>query len=206
MNNISKSKLVQGLQILYRLWNRDFEDKWPSHYHIEFRQGEPYDFFKKYSKQLGLGHDVDDYYFWMNGLEQNEDELDKGTLTENNVVVPTWNTFDVTTSESRVEQVTVFYEGEVEGYFTRGQLLQDFYDLSNEDIFDIYNFTESDRDYGDSESHGIELNTISLVNSETNESVKQKKVIKESNFDSFIDSLTEDEAKFLISKLQRKFL
>jgi hypothetical protein len=205
MKNIPKDKLVQALKILYKLWNREHESDYPSKHYIEWETGVPYDFFKKYSKQLGLGNEVDDYYYWMNALEENEDNLDNDTLTVDNVIVPKYYTFDVETYEDRVEQVHVTYEGQVEGYFKDDQLDRSFYQLGS-NVFDFYDFSEIDRDYGDGEGNGIELKSITIVSDVIPESNKKRKVIKESKLDSFIDSLNESETKFLIEKLQKKLL
>jgi len=206
MKNIPKDKLVQALKILYKLWNREHESDYPSKHYIEWENGVPYDFFKKYSKQLGLGNEVDDYYYWMNALEENEDNLDNDTLTVDNVIVPKYYTFDVETYEDRVEQVHVTYEGQVEGYFNEDQLERSFYQLGSGDVFNFYDFSEIDRDYGDGEGNGIELKNITMVSDVIPESNKKRKVIKESKLDSFIDSLNESETKFLIEKLQNKLL
>ena len=208
MKNTPKEKLVQGLKILYKLWNRDYDtdSDWPSRHNIEWESGVPYDFFTKYSKQLGLGNEADDYYYWMNALEENEDNLDANTLTVDNVIIPKYNTFDVETYEDRVEQVTVHYEGQVEGYFNEDQLYKSFYELGMGDVFDYYDFSEVDRDYGDGEGNGIELKKLTLVSDVIPESNKKRNVMKESNLDSFIDSLNESETKFLIKKLQKKLL
>jgi len=206
MKNIPKDKLVQALKILYKLWNREHESDYPSKHYIEWETGVPYDFFKKYSKQLGLGNEVDDYYYWMNALEENEDNLDNNTLTVDNVIVPKYYTFDVETYEDRVEQVHITYEGQVEGYFKDDQLDRSFYQLGSGDVFDFYDFREIDRDYGDGEGNGIELKNITMVSDVIPESNKKRKVIKESKLDSFIDSLNESETKFLIKKLQKKLL
>ena len=208
MKNTPKEKLVQGLKILYKLWNRDYDtdSDWPSRHNIEWESGVPYDFFTKYSKQLGLGNDADDYYYWMNALEENEDNLDNETLTVDNVIVPKYYTFDVETYEDRVEQVHVIYEGQVEGYFNEDQLSRSFYELGQGEIFDYYDFRETDRDYGDGEGNGIELRSITMVSDVIPESNKKRKVMKESKLDSFIDSLNESETKFLIEKLQKKLL
>ena len=206
MKNIPKDKLVQALKILYKLWNREHESDYPSKHYIEWETGVPYKFFKKYSKQLGLGNEPDDYYYWMNALEENEDNLDNETLTVDNVIVPKYYTFDVETYEDRVEQVHVTYEGQVEGYFNEDQLNRSFYELGQGDVFDFYDFSEIDRDYGDGEGNGIELKNITMVSDVIPESNKKRKVIKESKLDSFIDSLNESETKFLIEKLQKKFL
>ena len=206
MKKISKEKLVSALKILYKLWNREHDVDWPSKHYIEFEAGVPYKFFTKYSKQLGLGNEADDYYYWMNALEENEDNLDSDTLTVDNVIIPKYNTFDVDTYEDRREQVTVFYEGRVEGYFTEDQLNKSFYELGSGSVFDMYDFDETDRDYGDGEGYGIELKRIELISDVIPESNKKRKVIKETNLDSFIDSLNESETKFLIEKLQKKLL
>ncbi len=208
MKTIPKEKLVQALKILYKLWKRehDSDSDWPSKHYIEFEDGVPYKFYNKYQKQLGFGNETDDYYYWMNALEENEDNLDNDTLTVDNVIFPKWNTFDVETSESRVEQVTITYEGEVEGYFTEDQLKSSFYELGNGRHFDIYDFDETDRDYGNGDSDGMELDKITLTSGVIPESKKRTKTIKESNLDSFIDSLNESETKFLIEKLQKKLL
>lgn len=206
MKNIPKDKLVGALKILYKLWNREHESDFPSKHYIEYETGVPYEFYTKYSKQLGLGNDADDYYYWMNALEENEDNLDNNTLTVDNVIIPKWYGYDVETYEDRVESVTVYYEGEVYGYFTEEQLQKSFYELGNGDVFDYYDFSESDRHYGDGEGNGVELRNIKMVSDVIPESTKKQKTINNSNLDSFIDSLTESETKFLIEKLQKKLL
>ena len=206
MKNIPKDKLVQALKILYKLWNREHESDYPSKHYMEWEAGVPYEFFMKYSKQLGLGNEADDYYYWMNALEENEDNLDDNTLTVDNVIIPKYNTFDVETYEDRYEQVHVTYEGQVEGYFNEDQLYKSFYELGGGKIFDYYDFNEVDRDYGDGEGNGVELKKITLVSDVIPESNKKRKVMKESNLDSFINSLNESETKFLIEKLQKKLL
>ena len=206
MKNIPKDKLVGALKILYKLWNREHESDFPSKHYIEYETGVPYEFYTKYSKQLGLGNDADDYYYWMNALEENEDNLDNNTLTVDNVIIPKWYGYDVETYEDRVESVTVYYEGEVYGYFTEEQLQKSFYELGNGDVFDYYDFSESDRHYGDGEGHGVELRNIKMISDVIPESTKKQKTINNSNLDSFIDSLTESETKFLIEKLQKKLI
>jgi hypothetical protein len=207
MKQIPKEKLVAVLKILYKLWNREHESDFPSKYYIEWETGVPYDFFKKYSKQLGLGNEADDYYYWMNALEENEDNLDNETLTVDNVIVPKYYTFDVETYEDRVEQVHITYEGQVEGYFTEDQLYKSFYEMGRGEVFDYYDFSEVDRDYGDGEGNGVELKKITMVSDVIPESnKKRKKIMEGSKLDSFINSLNESETRFLIEKLQKKLL
>lgn len=208
MKKISKDNLVRGLQILYKLWNRDFPDDYPSKHHIEWEMGIPYDFYMKYQKQLGLGREANDYYYWMNALEENEDNgiLENNTLSIDNVIVPKYYTYNVETEEDRRENVTVFYEGDVEGYFTEEQLQRSFYELGSDNVFDYYDFSESDRYYGDGEGDGITLKSITVMSEEISENKTKRNIIKESNLDSFINSLTESETKFLIERLKKKLL
>lgn len=207
MKKIPKDKLVQGLKILYKLWNREYESEYPSKYDIEWGDGLMDKFYQKNQRNLGLGNNVDDYYYWMNALVENEDKLDDDTISTDNVIIPKWNTFDVETYEDRLENVTVTYEGQVEGYFNKEQLGYSFYELGRGESFDLYDFSEVDRDYGDIESgNGIELSTITLVSDVIPESNKNRKIVTEKKLDLFIDSLTESETKFLINKLQKKLL
>ena len=206
MKTISKDNLVKVLQILYKLWNRQYPEDWPSKHEIEWGAGEPFKFYMKYQKQLSLGGEVDDYYYWMNALEKNEDDLENNTLTVDDVIVPKYYTYNIETEENRRENVTVYYEGDVEGYFTESQLERSFYELGSDVAFDYYDFSESDRHYGDGEGEGINLKSITVMSEEISENKTKRKVIKESNLDSFINSLTESETKFLIERLQKKLL
>lgn len=206
MKNIPKDKLVAALKILYKLWNREHDGDYPSKHNIDLEIGVMYDFYIKYQKQLGLGKESDDYYFWMNGLEENEDNLDSESLTVENVIFPKYYTFDIDTYEDKNEQVRVHYSGQVEGYFKEDQLYRSFFELGTGDNFEYYDFDEVDRDYGDSDGSGVELSKITLVSDVIPESNKKRKVMKESNLDSFINSLNESETNFLIEKLQKKLL
>jgi hypothetical protein len=206
MKRISKDNLVKVLQILYKVWNREFPNDYPSKHYIEWDGGEPYNFYMKYQKQLSLGGETDDFYYWMNALLENEDNLDEDTLSVDNVIVPKYYTYTIETEEERRENVTVYYEGEVEGYFTEDQLQRSFYELGSDVAFDYYDFSESDRYYSDGEGDGINLKEIRLVDEEISESKKNKKIVTESDLDLFINSLTESETKFLIERLQKKLI
>jgi hypothetical protein len=78
--------------------------------------------------------------------------------------------------------------------------------LGSDVAFDYYDFSESDRYYGDGEGDGINLKEIRLVDEEISESKKNKKIVTESDLDLFINSLTESETKFLIERLQKKLI
>jgi hypothetical protein len=153
-----------------------------------------------------LGGETDDFYYWMNALLENEDNLEEDTLSVDNVILPKYYTYTIETEENRRENVMVYYEGEVEGYFTEDQLQRSFYELGSDVAFDYYDFSESDRYYGDGEGDGINLKEIRLVDEEISESKKNKKIVTESDLDLFINSLTESETKFLIERLQKKLI
>lgn len=202
---VPKEKLVQGLRVLYKLWNKEY-DMFPSNEDVFWGHGKIYKFFQKYAKRLGFEMDVDTYFFWMNALILNEELLDSESLTIDNLIIPTYNYFRVTTQEDRTEDVRVEYEGEVQGYYNESQLDLNFHELGSGNDFDMYDFDESNRYYGDGSSDGIELESIELIDSTLSESLEKVKYTKQTDFDLFIESLTESETKFLIEKLQKKLL
>lgn len=202
---VPKEKLVQGLRVLYKLWNKEY-DMFPSNENLTWESGKLYKFYQKYSKRIGLDMDVDSLYFWINALILNEESLDSDSLTTDNLIVPPYNEFAVETRESRSEDMVITYSDTVQGYYTQDQLESSFYELGSGEHFDMYDFSEIDRDYVDSDSNGMELYQIDLIDSQIQESVKKIKSTKQPDFDLFIESLTESEAKFLIEKLQKKLL
>lgn len=202
---VPKEKLVQGLRVLYKLWNKEY-DMFPSNEDVYWGSGKIYKFYQKYAKRLGFEMDVDTYFFWMNSLILNEEFLDSESLTIDNLIIPTYNYFRVTTQEDRTEDFRVEYEGEVQGYYNESQLDLNFHDLGSGEDFDMYDFSETNRYYGDGSSDGISLESIELIDSTLSESLEKVKYTKQTDFDLFIESLTESETKFLIEKLQKKLL
>ena len=193
--DISKDKVVKVLTLLYSLWNKSHPDHWPSHYHIEWSVGTPYDFYKRNHKVIGLPMSVDEYFFWMNALELNEDNLEKRELSVDNVVVPNYKKFEVNAKADRIYNAVVRYTAEIEGYFTERQLDLDFWNL-----IDYDNFEEDDVELGSiSGEDSMEITSIEEIDSDITES-------KSNHFDKFIGSLTESELRFLQSEINKKLL
>ena len=183
--DISKDKVVKVLTLLYSLWNKSHPDHWPSHYHVEWGAGSPYDFYN--------------YFFWMNALEINEDNLEKRELSVDNVVVPEYKKFEVNAKADRIYNAVVRYTTEIEGYFTERQLDLDFWTLMGL-VIDYGDFEEDDVELGSiSGEDNMEITSIEEIDSDINES-------KVNHFDKFIGSLTESELRFLQSEINKKLL
>jgi len=149
---VPKEKLVQGLRVLYKLWNKEY-DMFPSNENLTWGSGKLYKFYQKYSKRIGLDMDVDSLYFWINALILNEESLDSDSLTTDNLIVPPYNEFAVETRESRSEDMVITYSDTVQGYYTQDQLESSFYELGSGEHFDMYDFSEIDKDFVDSSIH-----------------------------------------------------
>ena len=197
--DISNDKLVKALKLLYSLWNKSHSESWPSGHHIEWKQGVPYEFYKRNHKVIGLPMSVDDYFFWMNALELNEDNLEGGELTIDNVVVPEYKKFEVTAKADRVYEAVVYYKTDIKGYFTEKQLDSEFWDLMGEVIdYDDFEETEVEPTQVSSEDN-FNIDSIEEIDSDITES-------KSNQFNKFIGSLTESELRFLQSEINKKLL
>ena len=193
--DISKDKVVKVLTLLYSLWNKSHPDHWPSNFNIEWSIGTPYVFYQRNHKVIGLPMDVDNYFFWMNALEINEDNLEKRELSVDNVVVPEYKKFEVNAKADRIYNAVVRYTAEIEGYFTERQLDLDFWNL-----IDYDDFEEDDVELGSiSGEDNMEITSIEEIDSDITES-------KSNHFDKFIGSLTESELRFLQSEINKKLL
>ena len=197
--DISNDKLVKALKLLYSLWNKSHSEIWPSGNYIEWRQGVPYEFYKRNHKVIGLPISVDDYFFWMNALELNEDNLEGGELTIDNVVVPEYKKFEVTAKADRTYEAVVYYQADIKGYFTEKQLDSEFWRLMGE-VIDFDDFEETDIEPGQIVSEDeFNIDSIEEIDSDITES-------KSTHFDKFIGSLTESELRFLQSEINKKLL
>ena len=193
--DIGNDKLVKALKLLYSLWNKSHSESWPSGNYIEWGHGVPYEFYKRNHKVIGLPMSVDDFFFWMNALELNEDNLEKRELSVDNVVVPEYKKFEVNAKADRIYNAVVRYTAEIEGYFTERQLDLDFWNL-----IDYDNFEEDDVELGSiSGEDSMEITSIEEIDSDITES-------KSNHFDKFIGSLTESELRFLQSEINKKLL
>ena len=167
---LSDEKLSQLLPIIYKLWNTKFNQPIKSN-DISIDNSEVWGFFIRIAKTLGLGGYTDSFYYYMNALYRNQDNLENGNLNSNNVENPQKKEYQINVKENRVEHVTIWGSLLVDGYFTRDQLTHDVYNLNSEGHIELYDYEEDDRDVYDLDSmHGVEV-----------EGVDPGKVISEKN-------------------------
>jgi hypothetical protein len=194
---LSDEKLSQVLPIINKLWNNKFERPIESS-DISIDNSEVWGFFIRLSKSLGLGGGTDGFYYYMNALYRNQDNLKDGNLNSNNVENPQKKEYNINVKETRVEHVTIWGTLLVDGYFTRDQLTHDVYELYSEGEFELYDYVEDDRDvYASDSIDGVEV-----------EGVDPGKVISEktNSLHNFLDSLTESEIHFLRDELEKRLL
>jgi hypothetical protein len=166
------------------MWNHSFSD-------------DAYKFYKGIHKNLSLPNDVDEFFYYMNTLLLNEENLKSGTLDSSNIITPSKKLFQINVSERRTETNKYFGQLQVDGYFTKDQLESNVYELNNEDYLYLYDYDQDDSDQIESESEGVEVEGVELIKVIKNES---------SGFNKFLNSLTESEIKFLKEELEKRLL
>lgn len=196
---LTGDKLVKVTKILYSQWMKNHEELFESNdvtWKKDFSD-DAYKFYKGIHKNLSLPNDVDEFFYYMNTLLLNEENLKNGTLDSSNIITPSKKLFQINVSERRTE--TVVYSGQlqVDGYFTKDQLESNVYELNNEDYLYLYDYDQDDSDQIESESEGVEVEGVKLIKVIKNES---------SGFNKFLNSLTESEIKFLKEELEKRLL
>jgi hypothetical protein len=196
---LTGDKLVKVTKILYSQWMKNHDELFES---IDMTWNDSssddvYKFYKGIHKNLSLPKDVDEFFYYMNTILMNEENLKNGTLDSSNIIEPRKKLFQINISESRTETYNYSGQIQVDGYFTKDQLESNVYELNNEDYLHLYNYDQDDGVYIDGHSEGIEVESVELVKVLKNES---------SGFNKFLDSLTESEIKFLKEELEKKLL
>ena len=194
---LSDEKLSQVLPIINKLWNNKFGQPIVSD-DISIDNSEVWDFFIRMAKSLGLDGYTDSFYYYMNALYRNQDNLENGNLNSNNVENPQKKEYQINVKENRIEHVTIWGTLLVDGYFTRDQLVEDVYSLNSEGHIELYDYEEDDRDAYDSESiDGVEVEGVDpghVISEKTN------------SLNNFLNSLTESEIHFLKNELEKRLL
>jgi hypothetical protein len=196
---LTGDKLVKVTKILYSQWMKNHEELFESNdvmWNYNFSDN-VYRFYKGIHKNLSLPNDVDEFFYYMNTLLLNEENLKNGTLDSSNIITPSKKLFQINLSERRTETVKYFGQLQVDGYFTKDQLESNVYELNNEDYLYLYDYDQDDRDQIESESEGVEVEGVELIKVIKNES---------SGFNKFLNSLTESEIKFLKEELEKRLL
>ena len=196
---LTGDKLVKVTKILYSQWIKNHDELFESNdvtWNSSFSD-DVYKFYKGIHKNLSLPKDVDEFFYYMNTILMNEENLKNGTLDSSNIIKPRKKLFQINISETRTETHKYTGQLQVDGYFTKDQLESNVHELNNEDYFYLYDYDQDDSQHIDGESEGIEVEGVELVKVLKNES---------SGFNKFLNSLTESEIKFLKEELEKKLL
>jgi hypothetical protein len=196
---LTGDKLVKVTKILYSQWMKNHDELFESNdvtWDSSFSD-DVYKFYKGIHKNLSLPKDVDEFFYYMNTILMNEENLKNGTLNSSNIIKPRKKLFQINISERRTETHKYTGQLQVDGYFTKDQLESNVYELNNEDYLYLYDYDQDDSALIDSDGEGIEVEGVELVKVLKNES---------SGFNKFLDSLTESEIKFLKEELEKKLL
>ena len=196
---LTGDKLVKVTKILYSQWMKNHDELFESNdvtWDSSFSD-DVYKFYKGIHKNLSLPKDVDEFFYYMNTILMNEENLKNGTLDSSNIIKPRKKLFQINISERRTETHKYTGQLQVDGYFTKDQLESNVHELNNEDYLYLYDYDQDDSALIDSDGEGIEVEGVELVKVLKNES---------SGFNKFLDSLTESEIKFLKEELEKKLL
>lgn len=196
---LTGNKLVQVTKILYSQWMKNHDELFESNdvtWDSSFSD-DVYKFYKSIHKNLSLPKDVDEFFYYMNTILMNEENLKNGTLDSSNIIKPRKKLFQINISERRTETRKYSGQIQVDGYFTKDQLESNVHELNNEEYLYLYDYDQDDGEYIDGDSEGIEVEGVELVKVLKNES---------SGFNKFLNSLTESEIRFLKEELEKKLL
>ena len=194
---LTGDKLVKVTKILYSQWMKNHDELFESNDVTWVESDDVYKFYRSIHKHLSLPKDVDEFFYYMNTILMNEENLKNGTLDSSNIIKPRKKLFQINISETRTETHKYTGQLQVDGYFTKDQLESNVYELSNEEYLYLYDYEREDSELIDSDGEGIEVESVELVKVLKNES---------SGFNKFLDSLTESEIKFLKEELEKKLL
>jgi hypothetical protein len=194
---LTGDKLVKVTKILYSQWMKNHDELFESNDVTWEDSNDVYKFYKGIHKNLSLPKDVDEFFYYMNTLLLNEENLKNGTLNSSNIITPSKKLFQINVSERITETVKYSGQLQVDGYFTKDQLESNVYELNNEDYLYLYDYDQDDRDQIDGDSEGVEVGGVKLIKVIKNES---------SGFNKFLNSLTESEIKFLKEELEKRLL
>ena len=193
---LTGGKLVKVTKILYSQWMKNHDELFNPN-QVRWEDSDVYDFYKGIHKNLSLPRKVDEFFYYMNTLLMNEENLKNETLDSSNIIEPRKKLFRVNVSERRHETFEYYGHIQMDGYFTKDQLESNIDELYSDGYVELYDYTEDDHEYIDGEGEGVDVQSVELVKVMNNES---------SGFNKFLDSLTESEIKFLKGELEKRLL
>ena len=193
---LTGNKLVKVTKILYSQWMKNHDELFGPN-QVRWEDSDVYDFYKGIHKNLSLPRKVDEFFYYMNTLLMNEENLKNGTLDSSNIKEPRKKLFQVNVSERRHETFEYYGHIQMDGYFTKDQLESNIDELYSDGYVELHDYTEDDHEYIDGEGEGVDVQGVELVKVMNNES---------SGFNKFLNSLTESEIKFLKGELEKRLL
>lgn len=194
---LTGDKLVKFTKILYSQWMKNHDELFdPNEVKWDYSE-DVYKFYKGIHKNLSLPIEVDQFFYYMNTLLMNEENLKNGTLDSSNIIEPRKKLFQVNISERKYETYDYYGHIQIDGYFTKDQLESNIDELYSDGYVELYDYTQDDQVYIDGEGQGVEVQSVELVKVMNNES---------SGFNKFLDTLTESEIKFLKGELEKRLL
>jgi len=193
---LTGNKLVMVTKILYSQWMKNNIELFDSS-EVKWDGGKVEEFFKSIHKNLGLDYDVDDFFYYMNTVLMNEENLKNGTLNSSNIVSPRMKMYKINVSEVKTETHKYYGFLNTSGYFTRDQLEENVYELYTENYLDLWDYTQYDSEFIDGDGDGVDVEGVELEKVLNNES---------SGFNKFLDSLNESEIDFLKKELEKRLL
>ena len=179
-------KLIQALKSLHKLWEDENPVDWVSQTSIE----KFYEFIDKKGKYIGVTTDMADIGFWYNALSDNEDLLNEGTLTKDNVIIPKEREIEVQFMIIEWEKVANHYIDEFPSYFTPIQIEDEFWFFRNEDYLDTGSFRLVNKDYIDGEIEDEKVTSVKEITPQQKEGV-----------DNYMTNLSEGELDYMVKKL-----
>jgi hypothetical protein len=193
---LTGDKLVKVTKILYSQWMKNHDELFDPN-EVKWEDSDVYKFYKGIHKNLSLPRKVDEFFYYMNTLLMNEENLKNGTLDSSNIIEPRKKLFQVNVSERRYETYEYYGHVKMDGYFTKDQLESNIDELYTDGYVELHDYTQDDQEYIDGEGQGVDVEGVELVKVMNNES---------SGFNKFLNSLTESEIKFLKGELEKRLL
>jgi len=97
---LTGDKLVKVTKILYSQWMKNHDElfesidvTWNSNF-----SDDVYKFYNSINKHLSLPKDVDQFFYYVNTLLMNEENLKNGTLNSSNIITPSKKLFQINVS------------------------------------------------------------------------------------------------------------
>ena len=100
---LTGDKLVKVTKILYSQWMKNHDELFESNDVTWVESDDVYKFYRSIHKHLSLPKDVDEFFYYMNTILMNKENLKNGTLDSLNIIEPRKKLFEINVSERRTE-------------------------------------------------------------------------------------------------------